>query len=111
MKKLVLILAFFVFVAGCNKQNEINVKSINLPEGSSAVVIANNSSGILTFKKITKSEEVGKNIMFSPLSMNIALVMTLNGAQGETADQMRSALQLDNLSTDLINECLSLIHI
>lgn len=36
-----------------------------------------------------------KNVMISPVSIHLALAMTLNGARGETASQMQSALKID----------------
>ena len=44
------------------------------------------------------------NVTVSPLSVSMALGMTLNGARGETKSQMETALYLSGLSTDEINE-------
>jgi len=41
-----------------------------------------------------KSAEEGKNTLISPLSVLSALAMTMNGAQGETRNQMEEALGL-----------------
>lgn len=43
------------------------------------------------------------NVFVSPLSASFALGMTLNGAAGSTADQMRSALQFGNATLPEIN--------
>lgn len=43
------------------------------------------------------------NVFVSPLSASFALGMTLNGAAGQTADQMRSALQFGSATLPQIN--------
>ena len=44
----------------------------------------------------------GKNYMFSPLSVKMALALAANGAEGETQSEMFAALGIDNL--DAFNE-------
>ncbi len=46
----------------------------------------------------------GSNVFVSPLSVLLALGMTLNGAANRTFDEMRSALQLNGASEQEINE-------
>lgn len=45
-----------------------------------------------------------ENIMISPLSVSMALSMTLNGAKGETFDAMRKTLKMSGLDLDEIND-------
>ena len=45
-----------------------------------------------------------ENIMISPLSVSMALAMTLNGAQGETFDAMRETLKLSGMNLDEVND-------
>jgi serpin B len=45
----------------------------------------------------------GKNVFVSPLSASMALGMTMNGADGATLDQMRSALRVGDASQDDVN--------
>ena len=45
-----------------------------------------------------------ENIMISPLSVSMALSMALNGANGETYEEMRETLHLQDMSTEEINE-------
>lgn len=45
-----------------------------------------------------------ENIMISPLSVSMALSMTLNGAEGETFDAMRKTLKMSGLDLDEIND-------
>ena len=43
------------------------------------------------------------NIFISPLSVSMALGMTLNGANGSTYDAMQSTLELKGLTEEQIN--------
>ncbi|MCE5204678.1 MAG: serpin family protein [Porphyromonadaceae bacterium] len=45
-----------------------------------------------------------KNFMVSPLSLSMALAMTMNGASGETAKAMKQTLRLENYSEVEIND-------
>lgn len=49
------------------------------------------------------AEEPGKNLFISPLSASLALAMTMNGADGTTAQGMRTALRLEGLTEAEIN--------
>ena len=44
------------------------------------------------------------NVFVSPLSVNLALSMTMNGAAGETMDEMKEALKAKAYSMDAINK-------
>ncbi len=62
-----------------------------------------NKFGFNLFKEINKSDSE-QNIFISPLSVSMALGMTLNGADGNTFDAMKQTLQLNGLSQVQINE-------
>ena len=66
------------------------------------VVTANTQFGFHLFNEIRKIEQ-DKNIFISPLSISIALAMTLNGASGETEQAMTNTLQLQQLRSESIN--------
>ncbi|MDR3252841.1 MAG: serpin family protein [Tannerella sp.] len=51
-----------------------------------------------------KADSPATNVFVSPLSVSMALNMTLNGARGTTADEMLAALRADGYSLDEINE-------
>ncbi|MBN1290150.1 MAG: serpin family protein [Actinobacteria bacterium] len=57
----------------------------------------------IEFHKQVASEDGLKNIFLSPVSLEMALAMTMNGAEGETRTAMENALQLNGLSAEEIN--------
>ncbi len=67
------------------------------------VVFSSDEFGFKLFKKINEFEGE-KNIFISPLSVSMALGMTLNGAAGTTYDAMQSALEFSELTNQEINE-------
>lgn len=66
------------------------------------VVTANTQFGFNLFNEIRKTEQ-DTNIFISPLSISLALAMTLNGASGETERAMANTLQLQSLDAEAIN--------
>ena len=56
------------------------------------------------FRRTVAWETEYENLMISPLSISMALAMTLNGAEGQTYDDMREALYLSGMEIDEINE-------
>ena len=66
------------------------------------VVTANTQFGLNLFKEIRKTEQ-DKNIFISPLSISLALAMTLNGAAGDTGQAMTETLQLQGVDAESMN--------
>src|SRR5665647_305630 len=97
---LCLVLAF----AGCSK----NVPPVPVPDDivmttkSLQLVKADNAFTFNLLNAIPVTQ--GKNVMVSPLSISLALSMTLNGADGSTKTDMINALGLSDLSVDEINQ-------
>lgn len=58
--------------------------------------------GFNLFDAVWETEQ-NQNIFISPLSVSIALTMTLNGASGETEQVMTDTLQLQGIDRDSIN--------
>ncbi|XP_044513850.1 serpin B6-like [Gracilinanus agilis] len=61
---------------------------------------ANNTFALNFFKKIEIGEENEENVFYSPLSLYHALTMVLEGATGETAEQIQQVLSLSK-NTDV----------
>lgn len=80
--------------------NPIEIRELTVAE--TKLVQANSKFWLKLFKEIDKDEK-NKNVFISPLSVSMALGMTLNGANGATYDSMRATLDFSNLSRDEIN--------
>lgn len=106
MKNIFIILFVFpLLFISCTKENEGNPKipDINLTPRQAQVLSNGNIFGCELFQKINASDP-GKNLFISPLSVSIALGMTLNGAKGSTRTDMENALKLQGLTITEINE-------
>ena len=67
------------------------------------VVESTNEFGLDIFRLINSDEPADKNIFISPVSISLALAMTLNGAENTTEDSMAYALGLTQYSSEEIN--------
>ena len=73
-----------------------------LSPGEQAVIAASNAFGFGLLRELDRTRE-DSNIFMSPLSASMALGMTMNGAAGETFDEMRRALAFGTASRAEIN--------
>jgi serine protease inhibitor len=100
------ILILTLCVAGCetlvNGQRP-SVEPRDLTTAEARVVEADNAFGLKLFRALNR-EDAGENVFISPLSVSMALGMTLNGARGETREAMKEALELQGLGEEEINE-------
>lgn len=100
-----LLCVFFILAVSCNKNPAPPVhQSFTLPENADQIIGAQNQFAFQLFKEVLKRDNSNANKLISPLSVYMALGMTYNGAAGKTRDAMQKALQLKNISTDLLNE-------
>ncbi len=67
------------------------------------VVESGEEFGLKLFREVIQAEK-DKNVFISPLSVSMALGMTLNGAAGGTFAAMQNTLELAGLSTEEINQ-------
>ncbi len=67
------------------------------------LVQSDNGFGLKLFRAVNAAEP-GENLFVSPLSVSMALGMTLNGASGETQQAMRQTLEFDGMTTEEINQ-------
>jgi serpin B len=73
-----------------------------LTAGETKVRDASNAFAFALWGQVSGAQR-DTNVFISPLSASFALGMTLNGAAGQTADQMRSALQFGTATLPEIN--------
>ncbi len=102
-----LFVAFILANSGCSHVTapDSNSKLNPLPTSSTEkqVESATNSFAANLFGQVA-TQESGKNFFISPLSVSMALAMTLNGANGQTYSDMQKTLGLNGLSNDEINQ-------
>lgn len=66
------------------------------------LVASDNVFGLNLFREMA-SAETGNNLFLSPLSIAMALGMTVNGAAGTTEEAMRATLGFENMTNEEIN--------
>mgnify|MGYP001274095850 CR=1 FL=1 len=106
MRKIQIIIMLVVYLLSasqCTKSpNEPdNVRELTSLEKS--IVDSDNRFGLKLFQEIVKTQK-DTNIFISPLSVSMALGMTLNGADGATKQAMEQTLELVGLTEKQINE-------
>ena len=106
-KALILITVFIIGITSINCSDEMaSPKSKNirqLTELEKSIVESDNNFGLKLFKRISEAEK-DKNLFISPLSVSMALGMTLNGANGSTEEAMKTTLELEGLNMQQINK-------
>ena len=105
MKKLIfVVITLSLFSQACKKDNtETTIPDIKLTARQTQVLNNGNAFGFGLFRKVNAADPA-KNIFISPLSISIALGMTLNGANGSTRTDMENALNLQGMTSTEINE-------
>ncbi len=101
---LIIILIPVLSLYACKKQNRLpDPKPINLTTNEKAEVQSGNAFGIDLLKKL--SDSTGEhNMMISPLSVSQALLMTYNGANGDTKTAFEQTLHLAGMSMEEVNK-------
>ncbi|MFC1718775.1 serpin family protein [Candidatus Poribacteria bacterium] len=75
---------------------------VDVNRASAKLVSANTDFGFKLFSELVE-QDIGENIFMSPISIEIALAMTHNGAAGETQRAMAEALSLRGLNLNEVN--------
>jgi serpin B len=74
----------------------------SLTKGETGIVDASSEFGYNLLRQVNQ-EDADKNVFISPLSVSMALGMTMNGASGATLDSMRQTLAFAGLTEHEIN--------
>ncbi|MFH1851638.1 MAG: serpin family protein [Candidatus Neomarinimicrobiota bacterium] len=101
-----IIIAVTVLMAACSNEStgpDQTPKQIRaLTAKEQALVQANQSFSFNLLKAVSTTDQ-SDNIFISPLSVSMALGMTMNGASGQTYDDMKTALEFAGLTEAEIN--------
>jgi serpin B len=113
MKKTVALLSTLsaVFLFACDG-NDNNGNSENLPapillqlsEAEIQMTKSGNSSAMNFFSVVNELQKDKENIVLSPLSLNMALAMVWNGANGETEQAIQQTMGLGDYSPEEVNK-------
>jgi serpin B len=76
----------------------------NLTPAERDLVESYNAFGLNLFREIAKASG-DNNVFISPVSVSMALGMTVNGAAGTTEEAMKSTLEFPGMTTAEIDEC------
>ena len=108
----VLIIAAVLMSSSCDKNHDdIEIKNltepikIDLRSSETKMVRSDQSFAFNLFSNVYAQESSNEDnsFMVSPLSLSMALAMTMNGAENETKVAMQEALRLKEFSEDEIN--------
>jgi len=106
IRRRLVLLALAALPAACG-ESPTTVPITALPRaltaGEQQLVTANNRFAFSLFREIARQEPAGKNLFVSPVSVAMALGMTVNGAAGTTRDSMLRALELTGLPMAEVN--------
>jgi serine protease inhibitor len=93
--------------SSCSKDPVENIPAdpvaINLTADQISLIGSENSFAFDIYKKVMENTAENENIIISPLSLSLALSMTLNGANSTTRTAMLEALRVKGITPDMIN--------
>lgn len=103
--RLLLLLGLSLWLVQCehNVVTPANRSFRELTSFEKRLVVSGNRFGFQLFREVVQ-QRPGENVFLSPLSVAMALGMTLNGANGETYAAMQNTLELAGLSQEEINQ-------
>jgi serine protease inhibitor len=107
LMKLVVLASICVLIGSCSDTGVSPERDAprELTVSEREVVNSYNAFGLNLFKEIVAEEQEPANVFTSPVSVSLALGMTVNGAAGTTEQAMKSTLEFLDLDMDEVNEC------
>ncbi|MRG44620.1 serpin family protein [Chitinophaga sp. SYP-B3965] len=103
MRNVYLLLAILVLVTSCTKDSNVNKgEDLVLTADEQQRTEADNKFSLKLFKEL--AADAGKdNLVFSPLSLSMAIAMTSNGSSGQTLEGIRAAMEFSGATEEQIN--------
>lgn len=115
MKKVLFpfVLMFALLFVACDSETNDNPNNGDSPtpltKAAENIIEASNNFTFKIFDELEK-EYSNENIFFSPLSMSMAFSMALNGANGETKQQIKNVIDFGSYSDEEINMAFKSLH-
>ena len=103
MKRIIYLLAFAALFAACSSDDDNTQKGIPFNETEKEIAANSPAFAIKLMRALDATLEDNNSYVVSPLGASMALSMAMNGAQGETYDQIAEALSFGDYSLDEIN--------
>lgn len=98
------ILALLSLIYSCKKDNSPEFEEeLHSPEEAKLMLVSSSNEFGIDLLKSINQDQANENVLISPLSINMCLGMALNGANGNTATEMRNTLGFGNMSQVNIN--------
>ena len=113
INKLFKAITFIIFIFLLAFSCDSNLTGPDGPKGELPRALTQNEKNLITadrafsyeiFRNTVAFDDEEENVFISPLSISMALAMTLNGAEGETFGQMRETLKLQGMNLEQIND-------
>lgn len=105
MKKYFFIILLAALLAACSSNEVVSPKKLVLTPAQQQMTAVSNDFSFSLLREIALSETEQSNIVVSPLSAAFLLGMVANGADGETYEQLKTALGFGkDYPSDDINE-------
>jgi len=82
----------------CHQPRELTAEEQHL-------VGAYNAFGLKIFQELVRDASPDSNVFISPMSISMALGMTLNGAAGATEEAMKTTLEFGDMEIEDIDQC------
>ena len=96
--------ALLAAACGTNPIGPIDHLPRELSVAERQLVSADNRFAFKLFREVNRQQADADNVFISPLSVGMALGMTVNGAAGATRDSMASTLELGGMSLTDVNQ-------
>lgn len=102
---LIVIVPVLLFVASLMKAVvTVPILPVNEPKDYANVQVAYNDFGFTLLRTLNKTNSGENNIFISPVSIETAFSMLLNGSNGNTYSQLLGAMKLANFDQTQVNE-------
>jgi serpin B len=105
--KYVILIIIIGSLISCEKEKTNNADEapeLKLTKSGELLVESGNNFGFELLNVINQESEDDENLFISPLSISFAFGMALNGAEGETYDEIAQTFHFEDLSREEINE-------